>query len=159
MMLAHPLEEPWIQYGILSLGLWLAFSPVSLGYESVWMTRSDVATGVVLIALAGITLLRENPWASYASGFVGGWLLLAPLVFHAPTAAAYTNDTLVGVMVITLFIIVMMRMDMAGAEVPSGWSYNPSTAAQRASLIALGFFGFVVSRYMAAYQLGYIDVA
>jgi hypothetical protein len=82
---------------------------------------------------------------------------MAPLVFHAPTAVAYTNDSLVGILVITFSIIIMMRMEMDGAGVPSGWSYNPSTAAQRAPIIALGLFGFFVSRYMAAYQLGYID--
>ncbi|WP_117595622.1 vitamin K epoxide reductase family protein [Haloprofundus halophilus] len=157
MMLNHPLKEPWIQYGVISLGIWLLFSPPTLGYESVLMTWSDIVTGVVLIGLSAITLLRENPWASYANSFVGLWLLVAPLVFHAPTAAAYLNDSLVGILVIMFSVIIMMRMEMDGATVPSGWSYNPSTAAQRAPLIALGFFGFFASRYMAAYQLGHID--
>ncbi|WP_224269770.1 SPW repeat domain-containing protein [Haloprofundus salinisoli] len=157
MMLMHPLKEPWIQYAVIALGLWLVTSPMSLGYESTWMTWSDIITGLVVIGLAGLTLYRDNPWASYANGFVGLWLLMAPLVFHAPTAAAYLNDSLVGIMVITFSIIIMMRMEMEGAAVPDGWSYNPSTAAQRAPIIALGLFGFFVSRYMAAYQLGYID--
>ena len=156
MMLEHPLKESWIQYGVISFGLWLVFSPFSLGYESVWMTWSDVISGAVLVILAGVTLVLDNPWGSYANGFVGFWLLMAPLVFHAPTAAAYLNDTLVGILVITFSIIIMMRMEMDGATVPSGWSYNPSTAAQRAPIIALGLFGFLASRYMAAYQLGYI---
>lgn len=159
MMLRHPLKEPWIQYGVISLGFWLIFSPFSLGYESVLMTWSDVITGLVLVGLSGLTLVRNNPWASYANGFVGLWLLMAPLVFHAPTAAAYLNDSLVGILVITFSIIIMMRMEMEGGTVPSGWSYNPSTAAQRAPIIALGLFGFFVSRYMAAFQLGYIDFA
>ncbi|GAA0260042.1 vitamin K epoxide reductase family protein [Haladaptatus pallidirubidus] len=159
MMLRHPLKESWIQYGVISLGLWLIFSPFSLGYESVLMTWSDIITGLVLIGLSGLTLVRNNPWASYANGFVGLWLLMAPLVFHAPTAAAYLNDSLVGILVITFSIIIMMRMEMKGAAVPSGWSYNPSTAAQRAPIIALGLFGFFISRYMAAFQLGYINFA
>lgn len=157
MMLHHPVKEKWIQYGVISLGIWLLFSPMTFGYESVWLTWSDIVTGVVLVALSTVTLLRENPWASYANGFVGFWLLMAPLIFHAPTAAAYLNDTLVGILVITFSIIVMMRMEMDGGAVPTGWSYNPSTAAQRAPLIALAIFGFLASRYMAAYQLGYID--
>ena len=159
MMLNHPLKEPWIQYPIIVLGIWLIFSPSTLGYQSTLMTWSDIITGFVLIGLSGLVLVRDNPWASYANGFVGLWLLMAPLFFHAPTAAAYLNDTFVGIMVITFSIIVMMRMEMSGATVPSGWSYNPSTAAQRAPLIALGLFGFFVSRYMAAYQLGHIDFA
>ncbi|RRJ34092.1 vitamin K epoxide reductase family protein [Halocatena pleomorpha] len=157
MMLNHPLKEPWIQYGVISLGLWLLFSPFTLGYESTLLSWSDVITGFVLIGLSTVTLVQENPWASYANAFVGLWLLVAPLVFHAPTAAGYLNDTLVGVLVITFTVIIMMRMEMDGATVPGGWSYNPSTAAQRAPLIALGLFGFFVSRYMAAYQLGHIN--
>ncbi|KYH23945.1 vitamin K epoxide reductase family protein [Halalkalicoccus paucihalophilus] len=157
MMLNHPLKERWIQYGVISFGLWLLFSPFTLGYESTLLSVSDIVTGVVLIGLSTVTLVRENPWASYANAFVGLWLLMAPLVFHAPTAAGYLNDTLVGILVITFSIIIMMRMEMDGATVPPGWSYNPSTAAQRAPLIALGLFGFFVSRYMAAYQLGHID--
>ncbi len=157
MMLNHPVKEKWIQYGVISLGVWLIFSPMTFSYESVWLTWSDIVAGTLLVALSTITIRRDNPWASYANGFVGFWLLMAPLVFHAPTAAAYLNDTLVGVLVITFSIIVMMRMEMAGGGVPPGWSYNPSTAAQRAPLIALAIFGFVTSRYMAAYQLGYID--
>jgi hypothetical protein len=157
MMLNHPLKESWIQYGVISLGLWLVFSPFTLGYESTLLSWSDVITGFVLIGLSTVTLVRENPWASYANAFVGLWLLMAPLVFHAPTAAGYLNDTLVGALVITFTVIIMMRMEMNGATVPEGWSYNPSTAAQRAPLIALGLFGFFVSRYMAAYQLGHID--
>ena len=157
MMLNHPLKEPWIQYGVISLGLWLLFSPFTLGYESTLLSWSDILTGLVLIGLSTLTVVRENPWASYANAFVGLWLLMAPLVFHAPTAAGYLNDTLVGVLVIMFSVIIMMRMEMDGATVPEGWSYNPSTAAQRAPLIALGLFGFFVSRYMAAYQLGHVD--
>jgi hypothetical protein len=43
--------------------------------------------------------------------------------------------------------------------VPPGWSYNPSSWLQRAPVIALGFVGWFISRYLAAYQLGYIDTA
>lgn len=117
------------------------------------MTWSDIITGVVLIGLAGLTLYASNPGASYANGFIGLWLLLAPLFFHAPTAAAYLNDTLVGILVITFSIIVMMRMEMPGPDIPPGWSYNPSTGMQRAPIIALGLVGFFISRYLAAYQL------
>lgn len=46
-----------------------------------------------------------------------------------------------------------------GREVPPGWSYNPSAWLQRVPIIALGWLGFFISRYLAAYQLGYIDSA
>src|SRR3546814_15376362 len=50
-------------------------------------------------------------------------------------------------------------MAMEGPEIPLGWSYNPSTWVQRAPIIALGLFGFFISRYLAAFPLGHIDSA
>ena len=45
---------------------------------------------------------------------------------------------------------------LTGPEVPPGWSYNPSTWAQRIPIIVLALIGLYVSRYLAAYQLGHI---
>lgn len=53
-------------------------------------------------------------------------------------------------------MIMYMKM---GSEVPAGWSYNPSSWPQRWIMIALGFIGWIFSRYLAAFQLGYIDFA
>lgn len=44
-----------------------------------------------------------------------------------------------------------------GPATPPGWELQPSSRPQRALLIALGFAGFLVSPYLAAYQLGYTD--
>ncbi len=44
-----------------------------------------------------------------------------------------------------------------GPEVAPGWSYNPSTWHQRAPMIVLAFIGWLISRYLATYQLGYIS--
>jgi hypothetical protein len=44
-----------------------------------------------------------------------------------------------------------------GAEVPPGWTYNPSSWPQRWIMIVAGFMGWMVSRYLGAFQLGYID--
>lgn len=157
MMLQHPTMETWPQYPILILGLWLLASPFTFGYESFAMTASDLISGTLLIVLAALVLLRESGWANYANGLVGLWLLLAPLVFWAPTSAAYLNDTLVGVFVITFAVLVVMRMEMAGPGVPRGWTYNPSMAAQRAPIIVAGLIGFFFSAHMAGFQLGYTD--
>jgi hypothetical protein len=46
-----------------------------------------------------------------------------------------------------------------GPDIPPGWTYNPSSWHQRAPIIALGFFGWFISRYLAAVQLGYITAA
>jgi hypothetical protein len=97
--------------------------------------------------------------------FTGIWLLFAPLVFWSPDASAYTNDTLIGALAIAFSILIPMMpgkahhmvMMMPGPDLPPGWSYNPSTWLQRAPIIGLAFVGFFISRYLAAYQLGYID--
>jgi hypothetical protein len=123
------------------------------------LTWSDIASGLLIIAFAIMTLVRRAAWAPWANALVGVWLLFAPLVFWAPTAVAYANDTLAGALVIA-FVLLMpgmpgMRM-LPGPSVPPGWSYNPSTWPQRAPIIALALVGFFLSRYMTGFQLGYI---
>ena len=157
-MLKHPTTEHWPQYPIIILGLWLIASPFTFGYQGTVMMWSDIASGVLLIGFATGVLVFRSGWANYANGFVGLWLLFAPIVFWAPTAAAYLNDTLVGILVITFSVLIVMRMEMSGPDVPPGWTYNPSTGAQRAPIIAAGLIGFFFSSHMAAFQLGYIDV-
>jgi hypothetical protein len=49
-----------------------------------------------------------------------------------------------------------MEMMKAGPEIPPGWSYNPSTWHQRSPMIIAAFLGWIFSRYLAAFQLGYI---
>lgn len=160
-MMAHGLATPWAHFfAAIILGVWLVTSPVSLGYRDVALAWSDAISGVLVIVFATITLVRGSAWAPWANSLVGVWLLFAPLIFWAPTAVAYANDTLSGTLLIT-FVLLMpgmpgMRM-LPGPDVPPGWSYNPSTWPQRAPIIALAFVGFFLSRYMAAYQLGYID--
>jgi uncharacterized membrane protein len=94
--------------------------------------------------------------------FIGVWLNMAPVIFWAPTAAAYLNGTLVGALVIALTILIpgmpnMITYMKMGSEVPPGWSYNPSSWPQRWIMIVAGFLGWLVSRYLGAFQLGYID--
>ena len=86
MMLEHPTMELWPQYPIVILGLWLITSPFTFGYESVAMTASDIADGTLLIVLAMTVLVRRSGWANYANGFVGFWLLFAPLILWARRA-------------------------------------------------------------------------
>lgn len=76
---------------------------------------------------------------------------------------AYATDSVVGILVIALSILVpgmpgMPLIMKMGPETPPGWSYNPASWYQRAPVIALSFVGLFISRYLAAYQLGYIDL-
>ena len=44
-----------------------------------------------------------------------------------------------------------------GKFLPQGWAYNPSSWAQRAPIIGLGFVGMCIASYLAAFQLGFVS--
>jgi hypothetical protein len=158
-MMAHEHYTPyrWVQAPIACLALWLIASPLTFGVASLATGWSDVVSGVIVLALAALALGRTRGWASWAHAAVGVWLLFAPLIFWTPDPAAYSNDTLVGALLITFGFLVPMGMTMDGADVPPGWSYNPSAWSQRAPIIALSLVSFFAARTMAAFQLGYTD--
>jgi uncharacterized membrane protein len=154
----------WTNWTVVTLGVWLATSPSTFGYGGTAIGRSDVVSGVLLAALASLAIWpRGDFYGRWGVALVGLWLQFAPLVFWAESPAAYLNDTLVGALAITFSVLVPMMPGMAhhrvmeakGPEVPPGWSYNPSSWSQRAPLIATGALGWFISRYLAAYQLGY----
>ncbi|MBX3619088.1 MAG: vitamin K epoxide reductase family protein, partial [Rhizobacter sp.] len=175
----------WTAFAVIALGVWLASSPVIFGAPAAggfgprvaevtqsrslappelrlqWMAWSDVASGALLVLFGTLSLWWKQRWAQWGTCAVGLWLLTAPLVFWAPTAAAFNNDYLVGAMAIAFSILVPMMpgMDMAAMmakeDIPPGWDYSPSSWSQRLPIIALGFVGFFIARYLTAYQLGH----
>ena len=164
-MMKHGGGAVWPHFANMTLGVWLITSAFALGLQSSGLQASDVASGALVILFAGLSLSR-NPfwklWAPWANSLVGLWLLFAPLVFWSPTAAGYSNDTLVGALVV-VFAILAPGMPMApgmrmepGPDLPPGWSYNPSSWPQRAPIIALALVGFFLSRQMTAFQLGHV---
>lgn len=162
MMRTHHQRFLWSYFAIAVLGLWLISSPFTFGQPLDTYAWSEMAAGVLLIAFGLLSLNGRRMWAPWASCFVGIALLFAPLVFWAPNAAAYANDTLVGALVIAFSVLIPGMpgmMKMPGAEIPPGWTYNPSSWQQRAPMIALAFVGFFISRYLAAYQLGHTGTA
>ncbi len=160
-------ESLWASFVNLILGAWLVTSPFTFGYESAALVWSDIISGSLIIVFSLLSAYKGflGNLARWANCFVGIWLLFAPLVFWSPDAAAYANDTLIGALVIAFAVLVTMMpgMDMSvmteGADVPPGWSYNPSTWLQRAPIILLAVIGFLASRYMAAFQLGHVTTA
>ena len=168
LQMTREMRAPWLwtNVTVALLGFWLISSPFTLGYAQSTLVWSDVASGGLLTLFAVLAMWpRWDFVGRWMVAFVGMWLQIAPLVFWAPDAAAYVNDTLVGVLAITLSILVPMMPGMAhhmemmkpGPDIAPGWSYNPSTWHQRAPMIVLGFIGWMLSRYLAAFQLGYID--
>lgn len=156
---ARPMPAIWPHAVNLVLGAWLLAAPATLGFQSAALVWSDMLCGAAVLLFAGLSLSSKNLWAHWIVSGIGLWLMFAPLVFWAPTAAAYANDTLVGTLLITFALIIPGVRGIAirpGPDIPPGWNYNPSAWMQRTPIIALAFVGFFISRYLAAYQLGHI---
>ncbi len=153
----------WAHFLNMALGCWLLTAPATLAYESAAMHYSDWASGALLLIFGGLSLSWQLGWARWAAACVGLWLLAAPLVFWAPTAEAYLNSTLTGMLAIALAVCVRPTPGVScvaaetGPEIPPGWDINPSSWHQRLPIIILALVGFLISRYLCAYQLGHID--
>ncbi len=187
MLRQHHKATLWIYWTLPLLGIWMLAAPVTFGYlnEALWvdpsggrgawfsdqthtelrarlMTISDIASGLLLLVFGWRALTPGRPISLWICCFVGIWLTFAPVVLWAPTAAGYLNDSIVGALLIALTVLIpgmpgmIMFMQMGGDQ-PEGWTYNPSSWPQRWIMIVLGFLGFIVSRYLAAFQLGYLQ--
>lgn len=145
---------------IAALGLWLISVACTFKYNSQEMIYSDVISGLVLIFLGMCSLKPDRLWSVVGAGCVGFWLQFAPLVFWAPSEMIYLNDTLTGALVIALSFLFVRKtgaQDDLVLRNPLGWSYNPSAWNHRIPTVALAMLCWFFSRYMAAFQLGYID--
>ncbi|MBX9584614.1 MAG: vitamin K epoxide reductase family protein [Gemmataceae bacterium] len=164
MMRQHHKSMLWTNFTNIVLGVWLMTSPAMFVYGSTALAWSDILSGALLVLFGTLSLSLRFDLARWGVCFTGIWLLFAPLVFWAPTGAAYLNDTVVGALAIAFSVLIPMMpgqahhmvMMLPGPEVPPGWSYNPSSWWQRGPIIALAFVGFFISRYLAAYQLGHV---
>ncbi|MCB0188093.1 MAG: hypothetical protein KDE31_27685, partial [Caldilineaceae bacterium] len=176
----HHEQTLWVYWTIILLGAWMIAGAVTFGYQNGvvevagdrWLpwalaTRqrlmfwSDIGSGLLLMLFGWLSLNPFRPKALWAACLVGVWMNFAPLLFWSPTAWGYVNNTLVGALVVALTVLVpgmpwMIMMMKHGPQVPKGWSYNPSSWPQRWIMIATGIAGWFVSRYLGAYQLGYI---
>lgn len=181
MLQKHHSQTLWIYWLVILLGCWMVLSPLTFSYgkaaihaggdRTVWLSLaeriillkwSDIISGGLLVFFGFRSLQPNRPISVWICCFTGIWLNIAPLVFWAPNPVVYLNDTFVGVLVIALTILVagmpnMILFMKMGQDVPKGWSYNPSSWPQRWIMIVLGFAGWMVSRYLGAFQLGFID--
>lgn len=149
----------WTRFALIFLGIWLVFTHFAMGYHSQLMGWNDIICGIVLFVLGCASLSVHNSITVWIAAFVGIWLEFAPLAFWAEASAAYLNDTVIGTLVIAVTILIPGMpgvVEEPGSEIPPGWSYNPSSWSQRIPIVLLGFTGWMISRYLAAYQLGYI---
>jgi hypothetical protein len=154
------MKERWYRFVTIVLGVWLLMGIVTFGCSSAQMCCSDGICGALLILLGWLSLSKRFETTAWLVCIIGLWLEFAPLIFWAPSAYAYVNDTLVGILAIAFSILVPGTPgdEIAdGPTIPAGWRYNPSSWVQRAPTIALAAACWFMSRYLAAFQLGYID--
>lgn len=96
----------WSSDTNIAAGLWLLAAPFVLGYSAVGAAVSNaIIVGLVVLGLAWYR--TANPAralsASWTNAVLGGWLIVAPFVLgYSATAAAVTNDIIVGLVVLTL---------------------------------------------------------
>lgn len=150
----------WTFFIIIALGFWLLTAPGAFQFKSQPLIWSDIISGIALIVLG--LACRRHPkqiWL-WIIAFIGIWIQFAPLLFWAPDSAAFLTNVLIGSLVIT-FSVVLFQLpgELPNVEptVPAGWTYNPSSAPQRLPVAILVFICWTISRYLACYQLGYID--
>lgn len=152
----------WVPYSLMAIGGWLMTGFEPMGYEDAKMIWNDVICGALLIAFGLLALNPFRYWALWASGILGAWLCVAPLIFYADTGAGYTTDTLMGIIIICFALVIpnvpgINMVFQKGPNVPPGWSYNPSSWPERIPVVALGWLGFFTARYLAGFQLEYSD--
>ena len=153
----------WGPFLTAALGAWLLAAPPTFGDVEPGLVASDVASGALLVLLGLASVSWRLAPLRWASALVGIWVMFAPLVFWTGSAAAYVNATLVGAAVTALAAALPPSPGIApaaaltGPTVPPGWDYSPSDWNQRLPIVALALLGLILSRYMAAYQLGHVD--
>jgi nucleoside-diphosphate-sugar epimerase len=155
--------DRWAHFTNIALGVWLVTQPPMIGVGEVWLARSEIGLGAVLIVFATLALSWRLRWARFVCAAIGALVMAIPFLFSTANAAAYLSDTLVGALIFGFAICT--RPDLGpsplaattGPELPAGWSFNPSTWTQRLPIIVLALVGLQVSRYLAAYQLGHVD--
>lgn len=149
----------WTRFGTIVLGLWLLTSPETFGYIHDPLRWSDWISGILLILFGFISMKRR--WSGWIWGgcLVGIWLQFAPLAFWAKEPVIYVNDTLIGVLAIAFCVLVPLRPHQfeIGPQIPSGWTYNPSSWQQRIPVIFFAIVGWFIARYLGSFQLHYID--
>lgn len=159
----HHRKISWVYYCTFVAGLWLIASPSTFGYQVPTMIWNDILSGIALAGLSYLALKPYKLWAQWSIVFIGIWLLIAPMVFWAVEGSGLLTDYFTGTVVVLFGIIVPGQPGIKlyapkGPNVPAGWSYNPAAWDQRIPVIFLAWIGFFISRYMGAFQLGYIDV-
>ena len=154
------LNRLWTFYTLMFLGLWLLASPCTFGFHSQPTIINHFVCGLLLILLSWNSRKHPKAFVIWAIAIIGIWLQFAPLIFWEPQSAAYLDATFVGSCVIVLSVVLYHWPGVLPdhePQIPPGWSYNPSAWPQRFVIAFLVLICWFIARYLAAYQLGYIQ--
>lgn len=145
----------WPQVVNVGLGIWLAVAGLVIEPHPAVLVWSDLISAALIVTLSLLSLDSRLWWARWGVGLVGVWLMTAPLVFWAPTAAAYGNNTLVGSLVVFFALVIPSIQSVRDScgEIPPGWTYNPSAWSQRLGIVGFAILQFFIARTMTAFQL------
>jgi hypothetical protein len=147
-----------IAFVSVALGMWMIAFPLTFEFQGSIIEWSDIASGCLLVIFGLLSLKTTRVWSGWAIGLVGVWLQLAPLIFWAKSPLMYVNDTMIGAIAIVFsFLFVKKEAPSSLHHCPTGWSFNPSGWSLRIPTIGLAFLCWFFTRYMTAFQLGYID--
>ncbi|MFW6094683.1 MAG: vitamin K epoxide reductase family protein [Pseudomonadota bacterium] len=158
-------QNRWSHLANVALGAWLVLDGFAWGGEGSALVVSNAVSGATVVLLAVLSHVHGAASLRWATALVGLWIAFAPLVFLAETPAAYLAGTLLGGLIMIFSVAlppepgVGVNAALEQRDVPSGWSYNPSTWPQRAGIVALAFVGLLISRYLGAYQLDHTTSA
>lgn len=141
------------------LGMWLFANPFVFGEISRGAFWSEAISGVLITLTAILTLFPTLRWMRWVNTAFASWLMFSPLIFWTKSAAVYNTDTLISALVLLASAYTPSAEPNGPNEIPKGWTYNPSSWRQRLPIMMLAFWGFLLARYLAAYQLGHIPNA
>src|SRR5271156_5590918 len=96
-------DRHWTFFAFALLGFWLLAAPSTFGFHSRPLIISNWICGILLVIL-GLGRSPRAIWLWVVAG-LGIWLQFTPLLFWAPEAASYLNDTLVGALLILFSLI------------------------------------------------------
>lgn len=158
-------ENRWAHFANMGLGTWLVTQPPMIDLREPMLRAAEIGLGALLIVFAAAALSWRATWARWVCAAIGALVMAAPFVFWTRSPAAYTSDTLVGTLIFAFAVCLKPEPGTSaaaaagGPSIPPGWTYNPSSWAQRLPIILMAVGGLYIGRYLAAYQLGHIPTA
>jgi nucleoside-diphosphate-sugar epimerase/uncharacterized membrane protein len=118
---------------------------------------NEIIVGPLVILIATVSLLPTLRWVRWLNTFLATWLMFSPLFFWSKEAAVYSNNTILSALILLASAYTPSADVTRPSSIPPGWSYNPSTWGQRLPIMFLAFMGFLLAKYLAAFQLGHIS--